>query len=422
MIYVLKSAAEIDGELTYLLKIGFTESWDHRFNQYLLHNPTIKPLYLIEGGTELDEIQLHFCLRGYRYEGPGNEWYYYNENVLNVFEDYKTIGELRKFIRMFAPLFTEKEKKIPSWRKRKSPFNITRSPEYNLLIDSIVSCNLARNYLDPIRFFDRVIKRKTSVKIDEVIGLVRKIYRDETDSILNYLEQSLDFYCKYKDLVGDVLKTYNSIPSTIDRETYILDEYEKLSNGEEQNHELLRIFLPITNFRLKQFIGVYGFDEARRCLDSQYMREFFTAYDELETFSGRAKFLCENDSQFSQDELDKVLYFVDRSLEDCYKKLGKNEMASFEYNEATLKERLRLVDLDPTESVLEVFQVGDRLSKASIKSVLRRIYLRINYKASPKAVDLNKWFMMKSIRFKNSQDEWENGFELLSLREQYQDN
>ena len=49
MIYVLKSAGyDESNKFIELIKIGFTDNWEKRFASYLLHNPTIVPLFLIE--------------------------------------------------------------------------------------------------------------------------------------------------------------------------------------------------------------------------------------------------------------------------------------------------------------------------------------------------------------------------------------
>ena len=88
MIYVLESAGfNEQGNLMRLIKIGYTDNWERRFTQYKLHNPTIKTLYLYEGGNEDDEKSLHSYFSEYRYKGYGNEWFYHSEKLIKFFEE-----------------------------------------------------------------------------------------------------------------------------------------------------------------------------------------------------------------------------------------------------------------------------------------------------------------------------------------------
>jgi hypothetical protein len=68
------------------------------------------------------------------------------------------------------------------------------------------------------------------------------------------------------------------------------------------------------------------------------------------------------------------------------------------------------------KKIMQSFHVGDRLSKVYIKAELGRIYNSLNYKKTPKAVDLSEWFELKLGKFKNAASKWENGFEILSLK------
>ena len=99
MIYVLKSAGyDESNKFIELIKIGFTDNWEKRFASYLLHNPTIVPLFLIEGGTMDDEYCLHKYFQKYRYKSYGNEWFQYSESIIKFFSEFSTIEEMREII------------------------------------------------------------------------------------------------------------------------------------------------------------------------------------------------------------------------------------------------------------------------------------------------------------------------------------
>ena len=82
-------------EILDLLKIGYTDNWDKRKSQYLLHNPGIQEVYLIDDGTEEQESKLHYKFKDFRFKDYGNEWFYYNDEIVNYIKTI-TLEELDK--------------------------------------------------------------------------------------------------------------------------------------------------------------------------------------------------------------------------------------------------------------------------------------------------------------------------------------
>lgn len=96
MIYLILSSAFIDKEdiskgHESILKIGYTgeDSRKSRFDMYITENPTSKILYLIEEGTEIDEMNLHNYFKHLK-KNYGREWFEYDEEILNFFETHTT--------------------------------------------------------------------------------------------------------------------------------------------------------------------------------------------------------------------------------------------------------------------------------------------------------------------------------------------
>ena len=104
MIYVILSSAFKNGsntEYESLLKIGYCRDDREkvRTTTYLTENPTIKTLFTIPGGTEQDEKNLHHHFR--KYLKYGNEWFSYNQEILDFFTKHTTkesLGELDLYI------------------------------------------------------------------------------------------------------------------------------------------------------------------------------------------------------------------------------------------------------------------------------------------------------------------------------------
>ena len=61
------------------------------------------------------------------------------------------------------------------------------------------------------------------------------------------------------------------------------------------------------------------------------------------------------------------------------------------------------------------FNIGDRIPKKDIKDKLKLIYDKVNIKQTAKAIDLEKWFEIKTINF-SINNKREAGFELLALK------
>lgn len=88
MIYLIKSSgfSEKNGEIKFfsLLKIGYTDdnNKNKRYDQYKLHNPTISVIHEILNGTEEQESKLHYKFKNKKFNGYGNEWFYYDEEIV----------------------------------------------------------------------------------------------------------------------------------------------------------------------------------------------------------------------------------------------------------------------------------------------------------------------------------------------------
>ena len=70
-----------------LYKIGYTANIKTRMGNYKTHNPECVLINTIEGSSN-DEKQLHKLCEEYRYS---KEWFYKNDNILELFNNYKTI-------------------------------------------------------------------------------------------------------------------------------------------------------------------------------------------------------------------------------------------------------------------------------------------------------------------------------------------
>ena len=135
MIYVILSAEIINKDpsnLGLILKIGYCKD-DRakvRTATYLTENPTIKTLFTIPGGTEQDEKNLHHHFR--KYLKYGNEWFSYNQEILDFFTTHTTKESL-----LNLDLHLSQNKLIKLQKERNTKFLENKQKYINPILHSL---------------------------------------------------------------------------------------------------------------------------------------------------------------------------------------------------------------------------------------------------------------------------------------------
>ena len=139
MIYVILSSAFKNGsntEYESLLKIGYCRDDREkvRTTTYLTENPTIKTLFTIPGGTEQDEKNLHHHFR--KYLKYGNEWFSYNQEILDFFTTHTTKESL-----LNLDLHLSKKKLTELQKERDDKFLENKQKYINPILHSLENVN-----------------------------------------------------------------------------------------------------------------------------------------------------------------------------------------------------------------------------------------------------------------------------------------
>lgn len=274
MIYLIKSAGYDENEnLIHLLKIGYTEdnNRDRRFMSYKLHNPTCKILYEIPSLSEDIEKRIQYKFRDYKYKEYGNEWFYYNDDVINFFRDIDKV-DLESLPK--NPVRGSKEfKKIKNeCREVLSYFFNTRDTEEHL--KSIIS------------------EIKDQLSKDYVIEYLRKDSRIGSKKVDRYFE---------------VLRC---------RESGIYCEDDMVN---QEVSEFLRIYISLNTMKDKlKLLCEYGLSSDAidivlgQIADSDEIKSYYTTLgpDRLRALSYSKTFIKKelNIVTFSQDLLEKSMY------------------------------------------------------------------------------------------------------------------
>ena len=123
--------------------------------------------------------------------------------------------------------------------------------------------------------------------------------------------------------------------------------------------------------------------------------EFMDIYFKKTTIFEKLKLLCE--SGLSQDALNIFLSQLQDGddVKSYYTVLGPEQLKTLSYNTSKIKKALGIVTFSDEvlyDSIYSDFKVGGKYLLSDIKDKLRDIYSSINYSATPKARDIEKYF------------------------------
>ena len=116
------------------------------------------------------------------------------------------------------------------------------------------------------------------------------------------------------------------------------------------------------------------------------------------------KALCE--SPFSDREKMMILEQVPLTYKNYYLQVGPDRLRANGYNITKINKELMGIpkivkkdEVDLSNFIYSVFEVGGRYSLVDIKIKLQEIYKLAEYDAAPKSTELDKYFITKKIRF-----------------------
>jgi len=149
----------------------------------------------------------------------------------------------------------------------------------------------------------------------------------------------------------------------------------------------------------------------------KYFREEF---NKDEVFTRRMKMLC--DCYFADfnffTNYDKTLQtIIPREYYNYINLLGFERIKALKYQELDIqREILSNKALNSTDSIISLFSIGSKYSKATIKEILRKYYEDNNITKTPKASDLEKYYNLRECQFMENGKKV-HGFEIMNKKE-----
>ena len=148
--------------------------------------------------------------------------------------------------------------------------------------------------------------------------------------------------------------------------------------------------------------------------------EFFEEYEKLPNLYQKLKYLCEFQFSSERSKQEVLNSITEKHFREYYETLGSEGCKNLGYNITRINTHLNITDTNNIAQLItevnKVFKPGNKYSKYEIKQILLDLYTSLDYKATPKASDLEKYFEIKPSKLKDSTGKWVNGFEILGYK------
>ena len=158
-------------------------------------------------------------------------------------------------------------------------------------------------------------------------------------------------------------------------------------------------------------------------LVNQEVMYFFNKYDQLGTFKEKLRLLCEYDMSDEARSIALEQIGEHDNIRSYYLTLKPERLRALSYDKTKIEKELGVVIFSKellVKTIFNNFKVGDKLPNTDIKNILTNLYNSINYKATPKATDLEEYFEIKKCKLTMPDKTRSHGIELISVKPYYQ--
>ena len=383
MIYLIKT----EYKTTTLLKIGYAECIEDRIKTYKTHNPLVELLDTREGDYDL-ETYLHKYFKKFSYSNQP-EWFYYNEKIIKEFkyvEDKPFIEDVTskvKSVFFTAPSFSKfREKYIEKYGE--DEFNKCDNFIFNYWLDYSRRMNgielEVSGDIEQITWDSKIYVSNLPFDTPDIEIEISSLFGRQRNKSNQFKNNVTIFYKLLKDENLEDRCAFDKLQDERKRESQVvLDIYDKCSSDAEKLSYVTSI-----NARIYQY---------------QYEKDFISISkaSNLPTYNNLIEVANERAWEVSQKDYQDSI------------------------NVARALEALNIVNItkeyrgDVDNQVFKVFPVGNKYTLKYIKEQLELIYTDFKLAKTPKATDLEQWFEIKSIQWRENGKKI-NGFEIVKKK------
>ena len=268
----------------------------------------------------------------------------------------------------------------------------------------------------------------------------RKVSQEEFDKELE----------RKKKATSDLLRSFESAPD--DAKYNLAKTYQKNTKSYNYKDDYIAVnehigsnLVPVLNnlvlvneiraFRIQQidykdrftvFSSVHSVLDTNDIIN-QEVSNFLYQYEQLGTYFEKARLLCESD--LSKEVIDLVLAQISEEddVKSHYIAIGPQKFRALGYKATLVRRELGIVIFSKElliNTIFSNFSIGDRISSAEAKERLRFLYSSISYTATPKATDLDAYFITKEAKVNEISEDGTKkrvkGFDIIGVKPEYQ--
>ena len=381
MIYLIQSAYIDDNDNFHkALKIGYAKDLDKRLAAYHTHLPSFRLLKSREGNEELEK-HLHTYFSKYRLSNY--EWFEYNDDIIGEFDKIT----LDTILPIEAITYNPKVNKSSfSNRKNKKDPELIKAFQDLYLIFQTTNSDINKIIKEELEKID------LRLYIKKNINNWKEFYNSFTIILKNKIKKIIEEQEQFNSLSLTCLPSYIILPITN-------TEYDLISEDEfiEKLKNLKKVYFDKESLLIDQFLNEFNQDKNfERC-----MRLYCTFLDQY-------PFLFQIILKISD---------IPTTFHMYYELLGHNGIKSYAYKEYALRNEVEIKLQNPSvkEAILFNFQPGNKYSNKYIKEKLKEIYNQFEFNKSPKASDLEEYFLLKKVQFKEG-DKRVDGFLIENIK------
>ena len=154
-------------------------------------------------------------------------------------------------------------------------------------------------------------------------------------------------------------------------------------------------------------------------IDDDRLMELVKEFNKDNNFVRRMKLLCDINSQypgfFQAYSSSPLQYVIPIEYQNYINLLGFEKIKALKYQEGDIISYIQSQQNLQNSSITSLFNVGDKYTKKQIKEMLSNFYSLNSITKTPKASDLEQYYILKTIKLKVN-DKWENGFEIIKQK------
>lgn len=113
------------------------------------------------------------------------------------------------------------------------------------------------------------------------------------------------------------------------------------------------------------------------------------------------------------------MHITETRFQEYIEVLGLDECKAQAYNTSFLNKKLDILSFDKEKlkgDIYNEFKVGQSYPNPYVKQKLGKIYSKNNFRATPKAIDLDEYFEIKHRKVKDETDKWVHGAVIINKK------